>query len=71
MEPGGEERAGRPAPRNRLRYELVVFRVSADPKPDNSVRCIHSKRSIVEPNASGPEPADFLEMQRRMLWVCL
>lgn len=73
----GEGRAGRarscrPAPLKwKLGYEPVVVRMGANPKPNNSVSNIYTKRPIVESDTGGSKPTNFLEMQRRMLWVCL
>lgn len=45
--------------------------MNANPEPDDSIRCLNFNRSVMEPDAGRPESADFLEMQRRMLRICL
>jgi hypothetical protein len=51
--------------------QMVVFRMGSDPEPEYSVRCIYSQRSMMQACPHRPEPADLLEMERWMLWVCL
>jgi hypothetical protein len=46
--------------------QLIVFRVRANPKPQVSVVHVDSQRTVVLPNADGPQVADLLEVQRRM-----
>jgi len=53
----------------RLTNQLVVVRVRADPKPDDSIRCLNSDRSVIEAYTSRVVAPYLLEMKRRMLWV--
>src|SRR5713226_4422239 len=45
--------------------------MSADPEPDDSVRCIDSERSIRATNSNRPETAHSLEMKRWMVGIDL
>ena len=54
-----------------LANQLVVFRVRADPEPNDTVLSRYSYSSVLETNTGRPEAADFFEMQRRMLGVRL
>jgi len=46
-----------------LPNQLVVFRMSSNPKPHDPVRHIHPQCSIMEPDSRRPEPAHLFEMQ--------
>ena len=54
-----------------LANQLVIFGVHSNPKPDDSVRCRYSHRSVTETHTSGPVATYLFEMQRWMLRVCL
>jgi hypothetical protein len=43
--------------------------MTANPKPDQAIRCVDRKRAIVSADTGGPEPAYLLEVKRGMPWV--
>ena len=43
--------------------------MATDPKPDDAIMYIGTKRTIRKTDAGGPKTANFLEMQRGMLMV--
>ena len=51
------------AAKRKLGYQPVVVRMGANPKPDNFLRGIYTKRPILEPDTGGPKLTNFLEMQ--------
>jgi len=77
-------RAAGPFPRTRSRArrldalvgcysadQLVVLVVGPDPEPHNVAPRLNPQRSIVQPDAGGPQPANSLELQRSMRTVGL
>jgi hypothetical protein len=54
-----------------LAHELVVLCVGADPKPGNARRNCHTERAIMKTDTHRREPADALEVERRMLRIRL
>jgi len=50
---------------------VVIFRMRSDPEPQDSICRLHTDCSMVQADPGGPEPADLLEMERRMSRVCL
>ncbi len=52
-----------------LANQSVILCMGPNPKPDDAVRRIDSKRTIVKPDSGGPEPAHLLETQRWMLGI--
>lgn len=54
---------------NGLAKQLFVVRMGADPEPDETVSTFHRYGAIAASHARRPETPDFLEMQRRILWI--
>ncbi len=52
-----------------LANELVVFSVSTNPKPRDTVLHVNAESTIMEPDAHGRKLTDSLELKRRMSWV--
>jgi len=50
---------------------MVIFGVRPDPEPEQAVIVFGGQRTIAAPDTSGPEAANFLEIQRRMIRVAL
>ena len=42
--------------------EMIVFRVAADPKPEQAIVDLNGQCAIAYANAYRPEPSDFLEV---------
>jgi hypothetical protein len=51
--------------------QLIVFSVISDPKPRYSFWRLHAQRAVGQPNSNGIELTGFLEMKRRMPFICL
>ena len=49
-----------------LADQLVVLGMRPDPEPDDAVCCFHAQGAVVDANARGVEPTDFLEVKRGM-----
>ncbi len=54
-----------------LADQLVILRVSANPKPEQAVRGLYSEHSVMQTNSSRPEASHLLEVQGRMLRISL
>ena len=54
-----------------LTEQFVVLRVSADPKPRDTILYLNAKRAIATANANRSESADLLEVERRMAGIVL
>jgi hypothetical protein len=54
-----------------LAKQPIVVGMTADPKPDQALRCFDRESAIVSANTGRPEPAYFLEVKRGMPWVLL
>jgi hypothetical protein len=52
-----------------LAHESVVLCVGADPEPDNARWTVDAEYTVMKTDASGPDPIDALEMERRVLRV--
>lgn len=48
---------------------MIVFTVSADPKPHHVAAIFYGYSSIVQANPDRPITSNFLEMQRGMAWI--
>jgi hypothetical protein len=49
--------------------QAVILGVRSDPEPHNILSLFHCKSAVMQTNSNGPESADLLESQRRMLRV--
>jgi hypothetical protein len=54
-----------------LSEQPIVIRMGADPVPDEPVLRLDCKGAVVTPHSRRPEPADLLEVERRVTGVFL
>jgi hypothetical protein len=54
-----------------LAKQPIVVGMTANPKPDQAVRCFHREGAIVSADTGRPEPADFLEVKGGVPWILL